>query len=297
MASFFDSKDSGDYAEKGSGSFTCRIDNVRDITDVLICLSLNTKKDLLCLFEATPQSLMFVVTGRSKNTQARLSLPADLFDDYMCSTASSVQLSLNLTTLLDCMQLFGSSDTAAATMTYSTEDATFRLSLEDSGILTTCELSGMYHEEDEDDDQLQGGLFSVFRDRPEESAVVLRSEALREHILELCDVPGAASVKVRFDSKAMWMATSGADESTCELNIPCGADIFVSYVVAEQTATWTYPLSSLQLATKALGVAKETFIRVNSEGLMCVQHQVEGKSGKEVFVDFLLVSMESGLEA
>ena len=227
--------------------------------------------------------------------RASVSLPADLFDDYMCSTTNAVQLSLNLCTLLDCMQLFGASDTAAATLTYSSEDATFRLSLEDSGILTACELSGMYHEEE--DEALQGGLFAAFRDSPEESAVVLRSEALREHVQELCDVSGAASVKVRLDSMAMWMATSGADESTCELNIPCGADIFVSYNVAEQTGTWTYPLSSLQLATKALGVAKETFMRINSDGLMCMQHQVEGKSGREVFVDFLLVPMESGLEA
>ena len=293
MASYFESKDAEDG--KTPGSFTCRIDSVRDITDVLMCLSIQPKKDLLCLFEATPESLMFVVTGRSKNTQARLTLPADLFEDYFCSAATAVQLSLNLTTLLDCMQLFGASDTAAATMTYSTEDAVFRLSLEDAGILTTCELSGMYH--DEDDEELRGGLFAAFQDSPNESAAVLRSEALREHVQELFDVSGAASAKVRFDGSAMWMATSGADESSCEVNIPRTADIFVDYTVAEQTATWTYPLSSLQLAMKALGVAKESYLRINSEGLMCVQHQVEGKSGKEVFVDFLLVPMESGLEA
>jgi hypothetical protein len=202
-----------------------------------------------------------------------------------------VQLSLNLSNMLDCMQLFGASETAAATMTYSTSDAIFKLNLEDSGILTTCELSSIHL--DMHDEELQGGLFATFRDAPEESAVILRSETLRENMQELFDVPGAGYVQVRFDTSGMWMASNGTDESICELHIPCSADIFVSYQIQERVATWSYPLSSMQLAMKALGVAKETFLRINSDGLMCIQHQVEGKSGKEIFVDFLIVSAEN----
>lgn len=37
---------------------------------------------------------------------------------------------------------------------------------------------------------------------------------------------------------------------------------------------FSYPLKSFILGMKALNVAKETYIRINGDGMMCVQHQV-----------------------
>ena len=36
-----------------------------------------------------------------------------------------------------------------------------------------------------------------------------------------------------------------------------------------------YPVSAVGSGMKALGIAKETFLRVNEGGIMCVQHQLE----------------------
>ena len=36
---------------------------------------------------------------------------------------------------------------------------------------------------------------------------------------------------------------------------------------------------------KALGVAKETYIRINVDGMICIQHQVTTKDGRENFID------------
>ena len=36
-----------------------------------------------------------------------------------------------------------------------------------------------------------------------------------------------------------------------------------------------YPVSAIGSGMKALGIAKETFLRVNEGGIMCVQHQLE----------------------
>jgi hypothetical protein len=276
--------------EGGSGSFTCRLDSVKDITEVMTCLSTNMKKDLPCTIEAELESLIIMVTGRSKSTQARLTLQADHFDEYAYESPNdTVKLSLNLTALLDCLQLFGSSDSAASTMTYSADDAIFRLSLEDSGILTTCELPGLYVD---DEDTANGGLFVTFRESPEECAVLMQSEVMLQHVQELFEVPGATCVRVRFSSTGMSMKVTGADERSCEVEIPRTADIFVSFhFVGAHTVSWAYPIGSLQLALKALGVAKETYLRINSDGLLCAQHQVESKSGREIFLDFLLVAM------
>ena len=76
------------------------------------------RKDHICYIEATPESLMFAVTGKAKSTQARVNLEADLFDDYTCDSPS-IRLALNLNMLLDCLEIFGSSSGTTATMTYS----------------------------------------------------------------------------------------------------------------------------------------------------------------------------------
>lgn len=51
-------------------------------------------------------------------------------------------------------------------------------------------------------------------------------------------------------------------------------------------------MKALLLAMKALSIAKESYLRINSDGLLCLQHQVENSQGGECFVDFIVVSEE-----
>ena len=103
--------------EEEEATFSCRIDNSKTISEILTCLCIN-RKDHICHIEASPESIMFVVTGKSKATQARVNLEAELFDDYTCETP--VRLALNLNMVLDCLDIFGSSsETTTATISYS----------------------------------------------------------------------------------------------------------------------------------------------------------------------------------
>ena len=106
--------------------FSCRIENSKAISDVLTCLSNGgSKKDQPCHIEATPEALTFVMLGKAKSTQSIITLRHDLFDDYDVQDSTvqeepSIKLSLNLTTLLDCFQIFGSSsDATIASINYS----------------------------------------------------------------------------------------------------------------------------------------------------------------------------------
>ncbi len=84
-------------------------------------VSFHNNYNVICLtyLHASFVALSFIVTGKAKSTQARLSLRSDFFDDFICS-GDPIQLSLNLTTLLDCLQLYGTtSDNTSATITYS----------------------------------------------------------------------------------------------------------------------------------------------------------------------------------
>ena len=109
--------DDSPEVEEEDASFSCRIDNSKTISEILTCLCIN-RKDHICHIEASPESIMFVMTGKSKATQARVNIEAELFDDYTCETP--VRLALNLNMVLDCLDIFGSSsETTTATISYS----------------------------------------------------------------------------------------------------------------------------------------------------------------------------------
>jgi hypothetical protein len=55
-----------------------------------------------------------------------------------------------------------------------------------------------------------------------------------------------------------------------------GVGALQAFVVFECTEEreWSYKLGALNQGMRALNVAKETYVRINEEGIMCVQHQV-----------------------
>jgi hypothetical protein len=279
--------------------FSCRIENSKAMADVLTCLSNNSKKDQPCLIEATPEALQFVVMGKAKSTQSIVNLRADLFDEYVIKDPTeaqveadlSIKLSLNLTTLLDCFQIFGSSsDSTIASITYSCEDAIFQLSLEEMGVLTTCELTTLYND---DSLEIEYGLFTSFRNSAEQCQIVMKSDLLREAMQELNDVIGATSVCMEVKSSSGVTLSSEGALGACEVSFPKNSDAFVSFRCEGTGARWMYPLTSLLLGMKALSVASETYIRINETGMMCIQHQVENNRGFETYVDFLMVAEET----
>jgi len=267
-------------------SFTCRHDQVRSITDVLTCLCVNLKKEQPCHVRATSEGLTFLVTGRSKSTQASAVLKAELFGDFICE--AETKLTLNLTLLLDCLMIH-SSDTTIAIMTYSSEDAIFRLSLQDSGFLMSCDLKALFSEEFDDRD---GGLFDEFRDSADEVAILVQSIPLKDAVAELMEVSGAGSVRFDVGKSGMRLSTRGSGDNVCEINFPKDSSVFIMYQ-CDKAVQWTFPLTSLQLGMKALGVAKETYMRINVEGIMSIQHQIETNAQQETFINFLMVAEET----
>jgi hypothetical protein len=286
--------DQGDYDEPDS-SFSCRSGMLNDITTVLTSLlSANPKDALPCLIEAKGDSFTFVVTGRSKCTQARASLSMELFDNYVvdgiaAENGESIRISLHLPKLIDCLQLFGGSDSTTVNMSYSTADNLFRVTLEDSGIITTCDITTLDLEGLELED---GSLFSVFVEHEEVWSLLMKSEPLKGSFQELFDISGANSVLVELKNEGLNLSTVGIGESTCQIEIPRSSAAFVSFSRSPSApggntpTVWTYPISSIQLGMKAINFAKETYIRINSEGMMCIQHQLTTKDERgDNFID------------
>mmetsp|Transcript_39358 Transcript_39358/g.40093 ORF Transcript_39358/g.40093 Transcript_39358/m.40093 type:complete len:131 (+) Transcript_39358:134-526(+) len=118
-----------EFVKEKTSSLDCKVDNSKIITSILQCLSVPLKSNQICHIEATPEALIFVVTGKGKATQGRVSFSADIFEQYHCDT-ELLQFAVSLNILLDCLQLFGvSSENTMMMMNYNTKDASFNISL------------------------------------------------------------------------------------------------------------------------------------------------------------------------
>ena len=80
-------------------------------------------------------------------------------------------------------------------------------------------------------------------------------------------------------------------------SLDSSSDIYVLFQCQSDTS-YSYSSSSIQLSMKALPIAKETYIRINNEGMLSIQHQLkETNRGHDTFIDFLLLSIdEMGVE-
>ena len=50
------------------------------------------------------------------------------------------------------------------------------------------------------------------------------------------------------------------------------------------------------MSLRGLSVAKETFLRMNEDGLLCVQHSVIEDGGHQFFMDFVLFPEDVEIE-
>jgi cell cycle checkpoint protein len=268
-------------------SFSCSTDNIKSISDILTTLTAEMSRDQPCYVDVSNSELNFIVAGKAKSMQARLALNRSMFEEFECD-ADSIKFAINLTVLLDCLRIFGSSDSTTATMSFSTADELLNISLEESSVVTTCEINSLYTEDFNELDQQS--LFIAFRNNQEECQIILKSEPLREVIQELTDSfwTGIVKVSVSNNPAAMKFLTGGQIGAS-EINIPRTSEAFVSFQ-SRSNISFEYSLKSLMFGMKALSVSKEVYIRINSEGLMCIQHLIETSSNKETFLDFLMVA-------
>jgi hypothetical protein len=272
-------------------SFHARLDSAKAFTAALS--SLSTKKEaLFCEVSASPEQLVFTVSSTS-TTEALFSLPNDVFEEYEVDRAS-VRFAVNLNSVLDCLQIFGtSSGTVSVTMSYSEVECLFKLCLEEAGVITMCELPTLY----EGSEGSSRGIALAYKASQEACSLIFKSEGLREALSDLLDVSGAASVKVELLSEQgarLLRMTSEGSAGSCSLDFPEDSSVFVAFETQSQ-GYWHFAIGPFTLGMRGLHFARETCLRLNVEGILCLQHQVTVvESGERTgYIDFLLQPLDT----
>jgi hypothetical protein len=124
---------------------------------------------------------------------------------------------------------------------------------------------------------------------PALNRALLKSAHLKEAFAELGDLPGAANIEVTMAPTYPYLRLAAAGSGgSCAVDFPQGSESFVTF---DSTAPQTYRFhaSLLQCAVKALPSAEETFLRLNDQGMLCVNHKILGADGKVMYVSFIVL--------
>ena len=126
---------------------------------------------------------------------------------------------------------------------------------------------------------------------------MIKSAALRDAFTELAELPKAAAVKISVEPQSpssdscCFQLSAHAEAAVCTIEFAACSSALVE-VECNQNVEADYHLAILQQTLRAMHSAAETFIRMNSEGMMSVQHLVEIPSGAKAFVDALVTADE-----
>jgi len=236
------------------------------------------------------------------------------------------EFGINLTTVLECLGVLGSSslDRATLCLSYDTQFAIFKIELlEDvyvnatngvplegpngvGVVISNCAIPGMSVAEEtdaHDDDDEGQGLDYAFRLHPVIARARIKSEFLKDAINELADVAGAIAATVTLSRRGLELATFG-HSTECLVVLPYignHPEIFISLEgMGHDRATHgkTYPIHSILSSMRGLEIANETCISINANGMITIQHQVLDLvgSGQPNYIDFIMGCLEEDEE-
>ncbi|RHY65663.1 hypothetical protein DYB38_003020 [Aphanomyces astaci] len=219
--------------------------------------------------------------------KVKTSLASDLFDSFAYHVDETLGFRISLPHLLEGLSVFGMSSLASTSVTWSFDEdsACFQMVLTDNGILAECAIQVLV--EDDLHDFTQGDFERSFEGSAVVGRVIIQSNALQEVAQEFADLPPAAPVTVRMHpNDAFQLQASSSEGNSCEIDVAKTSPALIEYATDADIAS-TFQWSLLHDAFHGLGIAAETFIRLNAQGYCSIQHMVHLGS-KRAFVDALL---------
>lgn len=255
--------------------------------------------------------------------------PGDDGHDIAADEDDDLQLSfaLNLNTLIECLSIFGPGALATTSlrMSYLPQTASLLLVVEDSGVICECAMQVLEHDGN-DVGQLE--FESAFENSAVVGRSIMQSEPLHDAFAELYDLPSAASVTIAMFGKEdphdrRAFLNGGSSESnlprkclslsatsetgSCEIEFGVTSKAFIEFFCAppannegdgddDGKCAATFHVAVLQQAFKALAHSNETFLRMNADGFLSVQHMVESGTGDKAFVDALISPEDASVQ-
>ena len=178
-------------------SICARLDRADQMATLVECLLMQNSDDAVHVV-VDAANVEFHVMGRSKTTRARLTFPSGCFQAYEArdehdnefvdgADQEALALSLDGGGLVDCLRILGDCDVS---LSYAQRDEIVKLTLEEPGAFTACDLCAL--DAGDDEDLLQDDLRDAFAASSPACTLLAASAALRDVVQDLDESAVAA---------------------------------------------------------------------------------------------------------
>lgn len=219
------------------------------------------------------------------SVQCNAFLSRDVWSEYEYSGEEEERFTVNLSILLDCLNIFGQGalqqNSPTVQMAYRGYGTPFLILLEQNGVLTDCSLLTLEAEE-----QLSFNLkSSEFNCR-----LIVNSEHLYTIFSELDWSCICLDIFISNESPHFRISTDGT-ECSCRVEYSKDSEMFERFECKKDTQ-FTYKLKYLQPIIKSLGIAQKSQIRINSDGLLAMEHKILNNGGIITFIGCYLMPVD-----
>ncbi|XP_002736203.1 cell cycle checkpoint protein RAD1-like [Saccoglossus kowalevskii] len=259
--------------EDGQYVLIAKLDNARNMSNILKAIHF---KEMATVF-ATANGIKVTVED-SKCIQANSFLQAGIFQEFILREESAT-FKIDITVLLECLNIFGSSTLPGATtalkMCYGGYGSPLILWLEEGGVLTDCTIKTL-----EPDEVLDFNFSST----NVINKIIMKSECLKEAFSELDMTSEVLEILMSPDKPYLRLSTFGNAGST-HADYPKDSDMVESFQCT-QTQTNRYKLSLLKPSVKALTLSNKISIRTDCRGFLSLQYMIRNDDGQICFVEY-----------
>ncbi|KAI8783251.1 cell cycle checkpoint protein RAD1 [Biomphalaria glabrata] len=251
-----------------------KLDNARNVSNILKAIHF---KDIATVI-ASPLGLKVTVED-AKCVQANAFIQESIFHHYHIKE-DQLAFKINLTVLLECLTIFGSSATTPSgnttlKMCYAGYGCPLILMLEEDGVLTDCSLKTLEPDEVLDFDFSSANVVNK---------IIMKSECLKEVFSELDTTSEVLQILISPDQPYLQFSTFGNAGST-HSSFPKDSEMVESFL-SNQTQTNRYKISLLKPSVKALNLSTRISIRTDSRGFLSLQYMIKTEDGQICFVEY-----------
>ncbi|KAK3083652.1 hypothetical protein FSP39_000809 [Pinctada imbricata] len=262
------------YADEDSQNvLIAKLDNAKNVSNILKAIHF---KESATVF-ASSMGLKVTVED-SKCVQANAFIQEGIFHEYAVQE-DQVTFKINLTVLLECLTIFGSTSAPGVTtnlkMCYGGYGCPLQLVLEEDGVLTECSIKTLEPDEILDFNFCSENVINK---------IIMKSECLKEAFSELDMSSDILQFLMSPDPPYFRLSTFG-DAGSTHSDFPKDSDMIESFSCT-QTQTNRYKVSLLKPSVKALGLSTRVSIRTDNRGFLSIQYMIKNEDGQICFVEY-----------
>ena len=274
--------------------FSCDSDAPKAFAIALSAIAWKQPESQSCCVNISQSGLLFL-TEDTSCLQASVFLRSTLFRNYKFMISEPYEFRLNLTALVNCLNVFG--DTATYLGIQVVMDSDLKLTIQEPGSRTDCVIRTVHCSSGQMNQPNLSDAFTA-RDSPEIASFLISSFVCRELFRfpnERKNKSVAIALSINVENRSFGVKAEGTFGAVRSVIPFSQADFQRVSIDTSRNFTACYPVSSLTPVLSAMANSYETKFKFKGNGMLAVQQGIKATSsmsGIETVVEFILQPLD-----